>query len=103
MVADLREMQENQWVSENRIDKLEFVDQLKGALLYTCCVYCAVCDFAPHQSLPLHKGTLGTPAPVHYTTNPTCDSQVGLTVLRTPGKCPAHCCSFPVLLCFLGF
>ena len=25
MVADLREMQENQWVSEIRIDKLEFV------------------------------------------------------------------------------
>ncbi len=24
MVADLREMQENQWVSEIRIDKLEF-------------------------------------------------------------------------------
>ena len=26
MVADLREMQENQWISEIRIDKLEFVD-----------------------------------------------------------------------------
>ena len=25
MVADLREMQENQWISEIRIDKLEFV------------------------------------------------------------------------------
>ena len=25
MAADLREMQENQWVSEIRIDKLEFV------------------------------------------------------------------------------
>ena len=25
MVADLREMQENQWVSEIRIDKLEFI------------------------------------------------------------------------------
>jgi hypothetical protein len=25
MVADLREMQENQWVSEIQIDKLEFV------------------------------------------------------------------------------
>ena len=25
MVADLREMQENQWVSEIRIDKFEFV------------------------------------------------------------------------------
>ena len=25
MVADLREMQENQWVSEMRIDKLEFI------------------------------------------------------------------------------
>lgn len=25
MVADLREMQENQWVSEMRIDKLEFM------------------------------------------------------------------------------
>jgi hypothetical protein len=28
MAADLREMQENQWVSEIRIDKLEFVRQL---------------------------------------------------------------------------
>ena len=46
MAADLRETQENQGVSEKRLDKLEFVDQLKGALLYTCCVYCAVCDFA---------------------------------------------------------
>jgi hypothetical protein len=26
MVADLREMQENQWVSEIRIDKFEFVN-----------------------------------------------------------------------------
>lgn len=25
MVADLREMQENQWFSEIRIDKLEFI------------------------------------------------------------------------------
>ena len=30
MVADLREMQENQWFSENRKDKLEFI-----SLLYT--------------------------------------------------------------------
>lgn len=28
MVADLREMQENQWISEIRIDKREFYDML---------------------------------------------------------------------------
>ncbi len=27
MVADLREMQENQWVSKIRIDKLEFINE----------------------------------------------------------------------------
>lgn len=27
MVADLRKMQENQWVSEDRIDKPEFVEE----------------------------------------------------------------------------
>lgn len=27
MVADLRKMQENQWVSEDRIEKLEFVEE----------------------------------------------------------------------------
>ncbi len=29
MVADLREMQENQWVSEIQIDKLEFAEVLE--------------------------------------------------------------------------
>ena len=28
MVADLRKMQENQWVSEKRIDKFRFADML---------------------------------------------------------------------------
>jgi len=28
MVADLRKMQENQWISEDRIDKSRFVDVL---------------------------------------------------------------------------
>ena len=34
MVADLREMQENQWVSEIRIDKLEFVCEITAALTW---------------------------------------------------------------------
>ena len=29
MVADLREMQENQWVSEIQIDKLRFAEVMK--------------------------------------------------------------------------
>lgn len=32
MVADLREMQENQWVSEIRIDKQRFVDLFNSIL-----------------------------------------------------------------------
>ena len=33
MVADLRKMQENQWISEDRIDKLEVVE--KNTLCYS--------------------------------------------------------------------
>lgn len=35
MVADLREMQENQWVSEIWIDKIEFI-LLKHLNIYAC-------------------------------------------------------------------
>ena len=51
MVADLREMQENQGFSENRIDKLEFAAQVET--IEACAAYAGALPLCPGPADPL--------------------------------------------------
>ena len=49
MVADLREMQENQWISEDRIDKPELFMKLSYLIL----IFQLMCDYYKIHIMPM--------------------------------------------------